>query len=339
MDTVAGIHAAASGATRETWSTPENCGYVYPEAQPILDEGLAVVLQSYDRYPELAVVEHGEPRTIVSFAHEGSRHLRSLAGQLQRVSWTASDGLEIQGLLVVPDGPGPHPLVTSVHGGPVAATLEKWAMRGLTTAFLVSRGFAVFFPNPRGSTGRGQAFAEMVYGDMGGADAQDDLAGIDALVERGVADPARLGVVGGSYGGFMAAWLATQTDRFAASVALSPVTDWYSQHFTSNIGHWDHLILKDEIGTPGGEYFKRSPIAFAHRVKTPTLVTAGSFDRCTPPGQAREFYQALVEGGVETELVIYPGEGHGVRNMPASLDWIARITGWFERHMPGRAQV
>jgi dipeptidyl aminopeptidase/acylaminoacyl peptidase len=198
----------------------------------------------------------------------------------------------------------------------------------------VSRGYAVFFPNPRGSTGKGQAFAEMVYGDMGGADAQDDLAGIDALIERGIADPDRLGVVGGSYGGFMAAWLVTQTDRFAASVALSPVTDWYSQHLTSNIGRWDHLILKDDIAKPGGEYFARSPIAFAHRVTTPTLLTAGAVDRCTPSGQAREFHQALLENGVDTELAIYPGEGHGVRQLPATIDWITRIVGWFERAMP-----
>jgi len=143
--------------------------------------------------------------------------------------------------------------------------------------------------------------------------------------------------MGGSYGGFMAGWLVTQTDRFAASVAVSPVTDWYSQHLTSNIGHWDRLILRDEVANPGGEYFRRSPIAFAHRAKTPTLLTAGSVDRCTPPGQARELYQALLESGVETELAVYPGEGHGVRKLPAALDWIARIAGWFERYMPAGA--
>jgi dipeptidyl aminopeptidase/acylaminoacyl peptidase len=336
MDTVAGELDASSGVVRELWSSPENCGGVYPEAQPFGTDGLAVVLQGYDRHPELAVIGHGEPRTVVSFAHDGSRDQRTLAGRLERVTWAAPDGLDIEGLLALPDGPGPHPLITNVHGGPIAASLEKWGLRGLTTSLLVSRGYAVFYPNPRGSTGRGQAFAEMVYGDMGGADAQDDLAGIDALIERGVADPSRLGVMGGSYGGFMAAWLVTQTDRFAASVAISPVTDWYSQHLTSNIGHWDRVVLGDDIGNPGGEYFRRSPIAFAHRTKTPTLLTAGSIDRCTPPGQAREFYQALVEAGVETELAIYPGEGHGVRKFPASIDFLTRVLGWFERYMPAR---
>src|SRR3989442_8702912 len=100
-------------------------------------------------------------------------------------------------------------------------------MRGILTAFLVSRGYAVLFPNPRGSSGRGQSFAQMVYGDMGGGDAQDIMSGIDALIERGIADPDRLGVTGGSYGGFMSTWLVGQTERFAAAVAVSPVTDWY----------------------------------------------------------------------------------------------------------------
>jgi dipeptidyl aminopeptidase/acylaminoacyl peptidase len=336
IDTVAGVIDPGTGTSTELWSSPENAGGVYPDAQPFGSDGFAVILQSYERYPELAVVEGGQVRTVSSFAHEGSRHQRSLSGHLERVTWTAQDGLEIAGLLALPERSGPYPLITNVHGGPVGATVEKWGMRGLTTSLLVSRGYAVFFPNPRGSTGHGQAFAEMVYRDMGGGDAADDLAGIDALIERGIADPARLGVMGGSYGGFMAAWLVTQTDRFAASVAISPVTDWYSQHFTSNIGHWDHLILGDDIANPGGEYFQRSPIAFAHRVRTPTLLTAGSVDRCTPPGQAREFYQALVEAGVETELAIYPGEGHGVRKLPATIDFMTRVLGWFERYMPAR---
>jgi dipeptidyl aminopeptidase/acylaminoacyl peptidase len=134
----------------------------------------------------------------------------------------------------------------------------------------------------------------------------------------------------------MACWLVTQTDRFAAAVAVSPVTDWYSQHLTSNIGFWDRLILKDVIGTPDGEYFHRSPIFFAGQARTPTLLTAGEVDECTPPGQAVEFFEALRENGVEAELALYPGEGHGVRKLPAQIDFFTRLTAWFERHMPAR---
>jgi dipeptidyl aminopeptidase/acylaminoacyl peptidase len=335
MQVVAGELDASTGEAVELWASDESCGFVYPEAQPAGDGAFALVLQSYDRYPEVALIENGHVRTVASLAHDGSRYVRSLAGRLERVTWFTPDNMEIEGLLALPEGPGPHPLVANVHGGPIAAVVNKWGMRGILTAFLVSRGYAVLSPNPRGSSGRGQSFAQMVYGDMGGGDAQDIMSGIDALIERGIADPERLGVTGGSYGGFMSAWLVGQTERFAAAVAVSPVTDWYSQHLTSNIGHWDRLILNDDLSTPGGQYFARSPIAFAHRVRTPTLLTAGSVDRCTPPGQAREFYQALLENGVETELAIYPGEGHGVRKMPATIDFAARLVGWFERHMPG----
>jgi dipeptidyl aminopeptidase/acylaminoacyl peptidase len=248
------------------------------------------------------------------------------------VRWTAHDGLEIEGLLATPDGPGPHALIVMVHGGPVWSYQDTWP--GGTVPLLVSRGYAVFQPNPRGSTGRGQKFAGMVVGDMGGDDALDILAGIDALIERRVADPERIGITGGSYGGFMSCWLPTRDQRFKASVAISPVTDWYSQHFNSNIGRWDADFLRAHPEQPGGEYHARSPVLFADRVTTPTLLTAGRNDRCTPPGQAIEFYRALRWRGVETEVVIYPEEGHGVRNFPAILDLQTRTVAWFERFMP-----
>ena len=171
---------------------------------------------------------------------------------------------------------------------------------------------------------------------MGGADARDDLAGVDALVERGVADPERIGVTGGSYGGFMSCWLPVVDQRFKASVAVSPVTDFYSQHWNSNIGAWDAWFLGGEPQDDAPQYRERSPVFFADRVTTPTLLTAGTEDRCTPPGQAIEFSRALRARGVPVEVAIYPGEGHGVRKLPAYIDLVARTTAWFERFMPAR---
>jgi dipeptidyl aminopeptidase/acylaminoacyl peptidase len=170
-----------------------------------------------------------------------------------------------------------------------------------------------------------------------GNDTQDHLAGIDTLVERRIADPARVGVTGGSYGGFMACWLVTQTERFAAAAAQAPVTDWYSQHHTSNIPYFDRIFLADDPYASGGRYFSRSPVMVAGQVKTPVLLTAGALDRCTPPTQAVEFYRALQEHGIESELAIYPEEGHGVRSFPAAIDHCVRVVSWFERHMPPRA--
>jgi dipeptidyl aminopeptidase/acylaminoacyl peptidase len=202
------------------------------------------------------------------------------------------------------------------------------------TPLLVSRGYAVLHPNPRGSGGRGQEFARQVLGDMGGADTYDYLSGIDALVERGIADPARIGVTGGSYGGFMSAWLITQDQRFAAAVPMAPSTNWYSQHHTSNIPYFDVLFLGEQPRARTGRYLDRSPLLSADQVRTPTLQTTGALDRCTPPGQAVEFHNALLECGIESALAIYPGEGHGVRQFPALIDQCTRTLGWFERHMP-----
>ena len=115
---------------------------------------------------------------------------------------------------------------------------------------------------------------------------------------------------------------------------MAPSTNWYSQHHTSNIPFFDTLFLADDPRGRTGKFLDRSPLLFADQVVTPTLQTTGALDRCTPPGQAVEFHNALREVGVESALAIYPGEGHGVRNFPALIDQCTRIVGWFERYMP-----
>jgi dipeptidyl aminopeptidase/acylaminoacyl peptidase len=135
----------------------------------------------------------------------------------------------------------------------------------------------------------------------------------------------------------MAAWLPTQDGRFQASVALSPVTDWYSERYGSNLGAWVGSFLDGEPKPGGGQYYDRSPVLFARNDRTPTLLTAGANDRATPPGQAIEFHNALVEHGVPTDVVIYPEEGHGVSSFPALIDVTTRIVAWFQGHMPARA--
>jgi dipeptidyl aminopeptidase/acylaminoacyl peptidase len=334
LTTVAGTYDHQTGKVEETWSSHETTGDRYPQGRFRPDGSVAVVLHSYARYPELSLVGDSGTRTVASLRHPGADYLTSVAGAIEPVRWPAPDGLEIEGLLCVPDGPGPYPLVVFVHGGPVWAYRDRWSMGYAYPPLLVSRGYAVLHPNPRGSGGRGQEFARAVFGDMGGADTYDYLSGIDALVDRGIADPARIGVTGGSYGGFMSAWLITQDQRFAAAVPMAPVTDWYSQHHTSNIPYFDTLFLADQPRARAGRYPDRSPLLFAEHVRTPTLQTTGALDRCTPPGQAVEFHTALRECGVESVLAIYPGEGHGIRKFPALIDQCARTLGWFERHMP-----
>jgi dipeptidyl aminopeptidase/acylaminoacyl peptidase len=333
MESVVGVVDAGTGRFDERWSSTEGCGNWFPSARPVGGgDAFAVVLDSLERPPTISVIREGTARAVTAFEHEGTRYLSGAIGRAERVTWTAPDGLEIEGLLLRPPGAGPHALVVNVHGGPVWAYTNRWPRAYVHP--LAARGYAVLLPNPRGSAGRGRDFASKVVGDMGGDDARDVLAGIDALVDRGIADPERIGVTGGSYGGFMSCWLPTLDTRFAASVAISPVTDWFSQHFNSNIGRWDGEFLAGEPTDAGGPYRDRSPVMFADRVRTPTLLTAGLNDRCTPPGQAIEFFRALRWNGVETELVLYPEEGHGVRKFPTVIDLCTRMVDWFERFMP-----
>jgi dipeptidyl aminopeptidase/acylaminoacyl peptidase len=342
LDSVAGIAEAGEGPLPETITAKELAAsaqswasWFYPAGAFTSDGRVVVVRDDYDTPQEIAIFGAGTDQVLACLAHAGTDYIRSVAGSATNVSWNAPDGTVIEGVLCTPPGVGPFPLVLHVHGGPIGAYQRSWTMRDYAVPLLVSRGYAVLLPNPRGSSGRGQAFAAAVVGDMGGADTHDYLSGIDAMIERGIADPARVGTMGVSYGGFMSAWLVTQDQRFKAAVAGSPVTDWYSFTYTTNIARWGLWFLDNaDPEENGNQVHTRSPVMHASKARTPTLLTAGVKDRCTPAGQAREFYQALISHGVDSELVIYPGEGHGVRRFPAVTDYLTRLVTWFERYMP-----
>ncbi len=336
FETVVALYDVQTGEVEEVWRSEEiTTGGFYTTVAGFGEPGdCALVGEGFKRAPEIAVIRRREYQTIKSFDPGAEEALAALAG-VETVKWQALDGLEIQGLLLKPAGRPPHPLVMMVHGGPVWHYRPYWmGRRSIGTLMLLKRGYAIFLPNPRGSTGRGQAFVRPVAGDMGGADTYDYLSGLDYLAEQGIADPDRLGVTGGSYGGYMTAWLITQDPRFGAAVAVSPVTNQVTEHLISNIGHFVALFLKDTYVNPGGKYYERSPIMHARKAKTPTLSTCGALDRCTPPEEAVQFHNALLENGVKSVLVTYPQEGHGVRKWPAIVDYAARMVGWFEEHIP-----
>jgi dipeptidyl aminopeptidase/acylaminoacyl peptidase len=341
LDSVAGIADAGEGPLPETITAKELASsaqswasWFHPSGVFTSDGRLIVVRSDYETPQEIAIVGTDADQVLASLAHAGTDYIRSVAGSATDVSWTAPDGTVIEGIVCSPPGAGPFPLVLDIHGGPIGAYQRSWPANP-AVPLLVSRGYAVLLPNPRGSSGRGQEFAAAVVGDMGGADTHDYLSGIDALVERGIADPARIGTTGVSYGGFMSAWLVTQDQRFKAAVAGSPVTEWYSFTFTTNIPRWGLWFLDNaDPEETGNQVHTRSPVLHASQATTPTLLTAGARDRCTPAGQAREFYQALTGHGVDSELVIYPEEGHGVGRFPAVTDYLTRLVIWFERYMP-----
>jgi dipeptidyl aminopeptidase/acylaminoacyl peptidase len=293
----------------------------------------AAAYESAAEPPEIVLWENGGRRALTSLNAEVAPKLASVEWRTHR--WTSSDGLEIESLLGVPRAhrDGPLPLVVAVHGGPTGCWFWSFApANGLANLF-ASAGYAVLLPNVRGSTGRGPEFAEANLGDMGGGDLQDILTGIDALVADGIVDDKRVAIMGGSYGGFMACWAVTQTDRFAAAIPVAVVTNWLSFHNTTNIGQFDKLFLQADPYDPEGDYTTRSPVYHAAKCKTPTLILHGEDDLCTPLPQAVEFYNALVEAGCETELVIYPREGHGWTEREHQIDAWNRVHNWLERHL------
>jgi dipeptidyl aminopeptidase/acylaminoacyl peptidase len=340
MDTVAGIWHPVDGSFEQLWETPDCVGGRRGEAWPIdpndpaggwvavrdrLDEPMAVVRIGPD----------GREDELWSIRHAGTDALRGTIGGWTDRVWHAPDGWEIHGWFLRPaGGDGPLPTVVLVHGGPVASTRRRFHAGYAFIPLLLEAGYAVFAPNPRGSSGRGFEFADAVHGDMGGADVDDVLTGIDALIRDGLADPDRLCVTGASYGGYLTCRLVTVTDRFRAAAAFSPVTNWYSQHHTTNIPQWDVRFLADPIDAPGGLYWQRSPVFHAAHATTPTLLGAGLLDRCTPPGQALEFHRALALAGVPSELEIAPGDAHAWSPGEGGIHQLAGIVHWFERWCP-----
>ena len=331
MGTVCG-RLSLDGEVEELWHGEATLGGRAGPRLSAAGEVVAAVLDAPGAPPELAVFTHGQWRRLTSINPEAPDPDKVC--KWEAWSWKAPDGLEIEGLLGRPLGASaPLPLVVAVHGGPTGCWAHSWTPFAATGSLLVQEGYAVLLPNPRGSAGRGQEFARANLGDMGGGDLGDILAGVDVLVAEGIVDGDRVGIMGGSYGGFMAAWAVTQTDRFACSIPLSACTDYRSFHHTTNIGRFDEIFLAADPFEVGGEYDARSPVVHANKCKTPTLLIHGEEDRCVPVGQAQEMYQALVEAGCETELVVYPREGHGMLEREHIADSWSRVRDWFARHL------
>jgi len=262
----------------------------------------------------------------------------ALNSDVSEIRWTAPDDLTLGGVLVRPVGAtDPTPLLVVIHGGPTGRAMHAFTNRGLAALapLMAERGIATFAPNFRGSNGRGVAFAEANHGDMGGADWSDIIAGVDQLVSDGIADPERLGICGWSYGGFMTMWGVTQTTRFKAAVAGAGIANWASFHGASNLHVWDALFYEADPYDPNSIYAARSPIYHSHRAKTPTLVLHGDADQVVPPDQGREFYRALKDRGVETQLVLYPGSGHGPHDPRQVRDVVERSLSWLSERLLG----
>lgn len=253
---------------------------------------------------------------------------------------SARDGLSLEGILIRPldDSPDrPAPLVMVVHGGPEGHRRNGWLSRYSAPAqVLAARGFAVFFPNYRGSTGRGVDFAKLGQADAAGAEFDDLIDAVDHLIEIGVADKDRIGVTGGSYGGYATAWLATRySERFAAGVMFVGISNKISKFGTTDISKEETLV--HALGYPWEKwefFLERSPLKYVESGATPLLIMGGDADTRVSPTQSMEMYRALKTlGKTPVRLVRYKGEGHGNRRVASRYDYQLRLLRWFDHYL------
>ncbi|MEW6522893.1 MAG: S9 family peptidase [Bacillota bacterium] len=250
--------------------------------------------------------------------------------------FTGADGWNVDGWLAKPANLEPgrlYPMVLMIHGGPHGIYGHSFMF---AVQLLVSSGFVVLYTNPRGSQSYGQAFASAVVDDWGGKDYQDLMAGVDAVLEQGLVDPARLGITGWSYGGYMTNWAITQTQRFAAAVTGASVFNLHNFYGTSDIGftfgefQWH--------GTPWeepGRLLGRSPVAGVDRVTTPVLILHGESDLRCPVEQAEQLFTALRRLGKTAVMVRYPGESHALKRPAYRVDRYQRTLSWFAHYLQG----
>jgi dipeptidyl aminopeptidase/acylaminoacyl peptidase len=298
---------------------------------------LAVVLESAIAPPDLFVSDlaFSAPRRLTTLNPETSE---LTLGETEIVRWKSTDGIEIEGVLQKPVGFSPrsrYPLLVAVHGGPAGVFLDSYRVTtGDGGQHWAGQGWAVFYPNPRGSVGYGERFMQANQRDWGGGDFRDIMTGVDALVSRGIADPDRLAILGWSYGGYMTAWAITQTSRFKAAMVGAGLTNLWSMYGSNDI---PNTLAAYFNGLPSPAnlplYMERSALTHAAKVTTPTLILHGAADERVPIGQPMEFYRALKDRGVATELVFYPRAGHGLNEYYHLLDRLQRQFAWITTHV------
>ena len=221
--------------------------------------------------------------------------------------------------------------------GPSGAHYNNYRVGGLEGGQLwAGQGWAVLYPNPRGSTNYGEKFLQANINDWGGGDYRDIMTGVDAMIARGVADPTRLAHIGWSYGGYMTAWVITQTNRFKAAMVGAGLTNMVSMYGTNDI---PNVLTTYFGGIPGKDtlalYNARSAMTHIDNVTTPTLILHGANDERVPTGQAYELFRGLKDRGKTVELVFYPREGHGFTEYYHQKDRLTRIQEWVTRYTLG----
>ena len=325
----------SSGKVSSLWTSPD---VISTEAEGVLAVSLAadrqtsaVILHSSTRPPEIWAGATGQWNQITR-VNDG---IRATWGPVKSLHWVNGD-TKIQGWLMYPTNYDPnkrYPMVVVVHGGPAGAAHIGWPEAFFNTYDLSAHGYFVLNPNPRGSFGQGEKFTQANVKDFGYGDFQDILKGVDEVVKTLPVDNNRIGITGWSYGGYMTMWAVTQTNRFRAAVAGAGLVNYQSYYGQNDIDEWMPPYFGANVYDDPEVYARSSPITFIKKVKTPTLVLVGQYDGECPMPQSREFWHALNTLGVETQLVIYPGEGHVFLQPEHRRDVIERVTVWFDHYL------
>jgi acylaminoacyl-peptidase len=259
-------------------------------------------------------------------------------GKVEEIWWESSfDKRRIQGWIVTPPDFDPgrkYPLILEIHGGPISHYGDRFSAE---VQLYAAAGYVVLYANPRGSTGYGEEFGDLLYHNYPGEDYDDLMSGVDAVIARGYIEEDNLFVTGGSAGGIMTAWIVGKTSRFRAAVAAKPVTNWYSKVLTAD--NWYAYYNYRYPGLPWENpeaYLKFSPISLVGNVTTPTLLMTGDADLRTPLSQAEQFFHALKLLRIDTALVRIPGASHNIVRRPSQLIVkVAHVLAWFERYRTG----
>ena len=256
-------------------------------------------------------------------------------GAVEEIWWESSfDGRPIQGWIVKPPNFDPsrrYPFILEIHGGPISNYGDRFSAE---IQLMAAAGYVVLYANPRGSTGYGEEFGDLLYRNYPGEDYDDLISGVDAVIERGYVDENNLFVTGGSAGGIMTAWIVGKTDRFRAAVAQKPVINWISKTLTAD--NWYGYYFSRYEGLPWENpepYWRFSPLSLAGNVTTPTLFITGEEDLRTPLSESYQMYHALKMRGIDTAVIRLPGASHDMSRRPSQLmAKVANVVAWFEKY-------
>jgi len=309
-------------------------GDIHPGAPIVAPNGTVVFVGEETHRPaELYTMRVGEwkPRRLTNF-NDALAEMK--LGKVETVIWDGPDGFEENGVLTYPPDHKEgrrYPLVLNIHGGPMAASGEAF---DTFNQILAARGWLVFSPNYRGSTSQGIAFQSAVVNDAGDGPGRDVMSGVKVLKERGIVDEARVAVSGWSYGGYMTAWLAAHYDGWAVAVAGAAVTDafdWYNLP-DYNVMNGFSLGGSPWLNDNAMNYWRQSPMAYAHQIRTPTLILANVDDERVPVTQSYKLYHALKDNNVEVRFIVYPVPGHWPGDPVHARDVRRRWVEWIEQH-------